>query len=291
MILDITAKLKKIIFPVLNDNFPMVTEKIRFYYHHHYIPNLNNPKTFNEKILKRKLIDRDNSFFYFSDKVNVKKYVENEIGSEYLIRTLGVYDEITLSDFDDIELPFVIKCNHDSGSVRVIKNKSEINIDLVNFFNKRTYYSTSKQMNEYWYGMIQPKILIEEFVGGISLSEMVPNDFKFHVFNNSEEIYLHIDYDRFQDRNRTIYDVNGDIVDVSINCNNLWRKLPDVENLDLMFQLAKKLAKNVNNSYVRVDFYNVNGQIYFGEFTFAPGAGFSKFNPRVMDYKWGNLWK
>lgn len=278
------------LFKVLNSMkvIKLLSDKARFYYHQGYWPNIKNPRTFNEKLIHRKLIAKDDSFATYSDKVKVKNIIGELIGEQYIIKTIATFKTVTLSDLQSIPTPFVVKCNHDSGSVKVITEKAQIDSKLVGFLNERLNYCTSLNTNEYWYADIERLIMVEEYLQPDD-NKKVPEDYKFHVFN-SGKVFLHIDYGRFDEHSRSIYDETGELIDVEINYVNKKVKFFKPNNYDKMVELAKLIARKIDCEYVRVDFYNVDGFIYFGEVTFAPGAGFSKFTPRAVDMDWGSFW-
>lgn len=278
------------LFKVLNSMkvIKLLSDKARFYYHQGYWPNIYAPKTFNEKLMHRKLVDKNNSFSIYSDKVKVKEIISELIGEQYIIKTIATFKTVTLSDLQGIPIPFVVKCNHDSGSVRVITKIAQIDAKLVDFLNRRLNYCTSLNTNEYWYADIERCIMVEEYLQPDD-DKQVPEDYKFHIFN-SGNVFLHIDYGRFDEHSRSIYDAQGELIDLEINYPSKEIKLAKPKKYDEMLQLANLVAKEINCQYVRVDFYNLNGAIFFGEVTFAPGAGFSKFTPKFMDMEWGNFW-
>ncbi|CAH7209888.1 Glycosyltransferase [Vibrio chagasii] len=252
--------------------------------------DFKSPKSFNEKIQSRKLFyskDSDLKFSDYADKIKVKKYVKELIGDEYLIPTLHHSSRL---DFDIKKYEnVVVKCNHSSGKVHIIKEKltsvqeSEIKREL----EKDLVFDYGKHSDEGWYSDIEPAVLVESLL--LDKSGSVPNDYKFHVFNNTGKIYVQVDFDRFTDHNRTIYDENGNIQEWSIGYKNYFREFPEIQYINKMVKLAKKLANGFD--YVRVDLYLLDGRIYFGEYTFAHGSGFEAIAPEKYDTILGGNWK
>lgn len=236
--------------------------------------DLNNPKTFNEKLQWLKLNDRKDIYTKMVDKYLVKKYVADIIGEEYVIPTIGVYEKFDDIDFDKLPDQFVIKCTHDSGSVIIVKDKSKFDMEAakkkINQSLKINYYYTGR---EWPYKNVKPKILVEEYMEDITTGEL--RDYKVYAFDGKCD-YVMLCFDRFKNETKFIYfDRNWNIKkefskdgirygdSISINKPN---------NLDKMFSFASILSKNI--PFIRVDFYEINGKLYFGEITFFPSSGF-----------------
>ncbi len=251
-----------------------------------YPPNFKYPLTFNEKIQHRKFYDKSDYSMY-TDKLAVRTFIAAIIGKEYLIPLLYVSDRVVEEEILALPLPFVIKANHDSGTVFVIYDYDDLyrkNVFLkLRLSLKRNYAFLT---HEPWYSKIKPKVIVEQCLQD-SLGK-VPEDFKFHVFN--EEIFLFVDYDRFGNRSRTIYDANFAVMPLSLSFPNKQFPLEATPVMKKMRDLAKELCRVGKFGYVRVDFYLLDNKIYFGELTFAHASGFDVFNPIIYDYQWGQLW-
>ena len=247
--------------------------------------DLNNPQSFNEKIQWLKIHDRNPSYTNLVDKYEVKKYIEEKIGSEYIIPSIGVYDNFDDIDFTKLPNQFVIKCTHDSGGLVVVKDKTKFDYKKakkkINKSLKRNYYWRTR---EWPYKDIKPRIIIEEYMEDKKYHELV--DYKILCFDGKAKI-LFTCSERFSEDGLkvTFFDMD-------------WNKLPferkyksskkDIEkplNYDKMVELSEKLSKDLK--FVRVDWYEINGKLYFGELTFYPGSGFEKFYPEEWDYKIG----
>ncbi|BCE00393.1 ATP-grasp fold amidoligase family protein [Marinicellulosiphila megalodicopiae] len=254
-----------------------------------YFPSLNNPKSFNEKIQHRKLNDNNPLFPICSDKLKVRDYVSEKIGAQYLIPLLFDGNDISIEQLKNIEGDYVVKTTHDSGGVFVVEKSQENDFNQIKKgLDKSLQHDFGKEVSEFWYSKIQPKIIVEKMLKDKEGS--VPKDYKFHVFknNNQTRIYLQIDYDRFTTHNRSLYDENLNLIPISWHKQNNFIELQKTKNHETMLNLVKQLAVDFN--YVRVDLYNVDGQIYFGELTFAAESGFGRFSDKKFDFELGNYW-
>ena len=243
--------------------------------------NLNNPKSFNEKLNWLKLNDRKEIYTTLVDKYDVKKYVANIIGDQYIIHTIGVYNNFNDIDFSELPNQFVIKTTHDSGSVIICKDINKFNKKeakkVINKSLKKDFFRVAR---EWPYKNIKPRIIIEKYMEDDLQKELV--DYKFYCFNGKCD-YVMACFDRFSNGVKYIYfDKNWKIKkefskDGIKYGDNVTLAKP--KNLNQMFEIAKKLSENI--PFVRVDLYNVNGNIYFGELTLYPSGGFD--NTRTKD--------
>lgn len=253
---------------------------IKYRMHFGYWMNWKSPKTFNEKLQWLKIFDRQSRYIPLVDKYEVKKDVSHIIGEDYIIPTYGVWDTFDDIDFSELPNQFVLKCTHDSGSIIICKD-----IDNFDKQKAKTILSDALKREYYWdgrewiYKETQPRIIAEEFIQD-SNGEL--NDFKFFCFNGIAKLFK-IDFDRYTDHHANYYDRNlsllpfgeADYPPVPS------KKLEIPKNIGEMFSLAEKLAKDI--PFVRVDFYNVDGKIYFGEMTFYPAGGMGKFTTAEAD--------
>ncbi|WDL92125.1 glycosyl transferase [Bacillus sp. HNR-4] len=250
--------------------------------------DFENPKTFNEKLQWLKLYNRKPEYTKMVDKFEVRKYITDRIGEEYLIPLIGVYDSFEEIDFDVLPNQFVLKPNHTSGNVYICKDKSKINYEElkkeINMWLKRRYY----WMHREWpYKNVKPKIVCEKYMVDESGVEL--KDYKMYCFNGEIKL-IQVDYDRFNGHKRNLYNREWEYVPTSIK----YPSNPDVvikkpSKLKEMLELASVLSEG--HPYVRVDFYSINEKLYFGEITFYPEAGYGKFDPDDLDIEMGNLIK
>lgn len=249
--------------------------------------NLSNPQLFNEKLQWLKLYDRKDVYTTMVDKYEAKKYVAGIIGDEYIIPTFGVYDRFDDIDFDKLPSQFVIKCTHDCGGLVIVKDKLSFDIDSakqkINKSLKRNYYYHGR---EWPYKNVKPRIIIEKYMEDDIYHEL--RDYKFFCFNGKVKFFK-IDFNRFVNHAANYYDVNGNLLHFGeIKCPpNYNEKLKMPKKLKEMISVAEKLSKGL--VFIRVDLYEVNSKIYFGELTFSPNCGFGKFNPEEYDLKIGKM--
>ena len=248
--------------------------------------NLKNPKTFNEKLQWLKLYDRKREYTLMVDKYEAKKYVAERIGEQYIIPTLGVWDKFEDIDFDVLPKQFVLKCTHDSGGLVICKDKSKLDIEKarkkINRSLKRNFYWVGR---EWPYKNVEPRIIAEAYIEDKEAGRQRGSlrDYKMHVFNGSLKFTLVCSERGSQGGlKEDFYDVNWQKLDLKRPAHENSQVLTRCpENYTLMKKLAEKLAKDCK--FLRVDFYETNGKVYFGELTFYPASGFEGFIPREYD--------
>nr|WP_279663754.1 ATP-grasp fold amidoligase family protein [Ectobacillus ponti] len=247
--------------------------------------NLTNPKTFNEKLQWLKLHDRNPLYVELVDKYKVRKYISNCIGEEYLIPLLGKYRSFEEIDFDSLPSQFVMKCTHDSGGLVICKDKSKLDIEVA-----RRKINKSLNRNYYYYGRewpykdIEPQIIVEKYMVDESGTEL--KDYKFFCFNG-EPKFLYIATDRGVDTRFDFFDMEFKHLPFWQHYQNSEKTINRPPGFNEMIRLAKILSKGI--PHVRVDFYDINGKIYFGELTFYHFNGLEKFYPDKYDEVFGSL--
>lgn len=249
--------------------------------------NLENPQTFNEKLQWLKLNDRKDIYTTMVDKYEVKKHVSAIIGKEYIIPTLGIYDSFNEIDFEKLPDKFAIKCTHDSGGVVICKDKKELDIkkarNKINKSLKKNYYYSSR---EWPYKNVKPRIIIEELLEDEGNEDLI--DYKFMCFNGKVKCsFVCLNRRSKEGLNVDFYDLKWNKMPFERHYPNSKEILEKPKNYEKMIELAEKLAEGI--SFVRVDFYNIKGKIYFGELTFYPGAGIEEFTPNEWDKKLGDM--
>ncbi len=261
--------------------------QIVYFRHFKKFIDFDNPKTFNEKIQWLKLNYRKEEYTNLVDKYRVKQYIAKLIGEEYVIPTLGVWKNVDDIDFKSLPEKFVLKCNNDSGGIVICKNKKDFDeVKAKSFLKERL------KNNGYWYGRewpyknVKPCIIAEKYMED-SISKDL-KDYKFFCFNGSME-FFDIDIDRFIEHRSNYYDRNGNFLPFGKTyCPpDYTKKIEMPKNLDKMIELAETISHNTVLS--RIDFYEIDGQVYFGEITFYPGSGFSPFTDEKWDYKLGDM--
>ncbi len=247
--------------------------------------NLKKPQTYSEKLQWLKLYDRNPIYTKMVDKYEVKDYVSKIIGDEYIIPTLGVWDKFDDIDFNSLPNQFVLKCTHDSGGLVIVTDKKNFDKKAaktkINHCLKRNYYTNTR---EWPYKGVKPRIIAEPYLEDKELNEI--RDYKFFIFNNKHVMTL-VCSDRLNKVKYTFFDVRKKLLDIKQCCadNDPNVKLPN--NYAKMVDFAERLSKDTIQ--VRVDFYEINNEIYFGELTFFDSSGFGKFSPEEWDYKLGKL--
>lgn len=249
--------------------------------------NLDHPQTFNEKLQWLKLYDRRPEYTRMVDKRGVKDYVSSRIGDEYLIPTLGVWENANEIDYDKLPEQFVLKCTHDSGGLFICKDKSKINKKKVgrklNSCLTHNYYWGQR---EWPYKNVKPRIIAEQFMEDEKTKEL--RDYKFFCFDGIPQALFIA-----SDRNSNTEETKFDFFDMDFNHLPFTNGHPNAKELpakpmcfEKMKELAAQLSKGIPQ--VRVDFYEVNGKVYFGEMTFSHWSGFTPFVPEEWDYKFGD---
>lgn len=245
--------------------------------------NLNNPQTYNEKIQWMKLYDSTPIKTKLADKYLVRDWVAEKIGKEYLIPLLGVWDSFDEIDFDKLPNQFVLKANHGSGWNIIVKDKATFNKESA----KKKFDAWMQKNFAFCFGFelhymgIQPKIIAEKYMEEIDQVY----DYKFMCFDG-EVKFIWVDTDRFTDHRRTLFTPKWERMNETIKCLPADYDIPKPKNFEQMLKCATILSQNF--AHVRVDFYDVNGHIYFGEMTFTSGSGTEHANPREFELTMGN---
>lgn len=245
--------------------------------------DLKNPKTFNEKLQWLKLYDRNPDYTSMVDKYEVRNYISNKIGEEYLVPLLGVWEKFDEIDFNDLPQQFVLKCTHDSGGVIICKDKKSFNIDdarmKMNKLLKRNFYY---DWREWPYKNIKPRIICEKYL--VDESGTGLKDYKFFCFDGIPKA-MFVATDRGIDTRFDFYDMQFNHLPIKQHYKNSNTKINKPNGFDEMTKLASHLSSGI--PHVRVDFYDINGKVYFGELTFYHFSGFEKFEPEKYDEIFG----
>lgn len=255
-----------------------------------HFPNLKNPQTFNEKLQWLKLNDKHEEYTRLVDKYEVKNYVCQVLGEEFIIPTLGVWNSFDDIDFTMLPNQFVLKATHDSGGIVLVKDKNKLDLKAakkkLERSLKRNYYYEHR---EYPYKNVEPRIIAEKLLTDADNHDL--KDYKFMCFNGVCKMI-------FVCSNRSKHNVNVDFFDPQWNhlpfkrhYNNSSIPIQKPRNLEKMISLAEKISHNIVSPFVRIDFYEIINKIYFGEITFFPGAGLEEFTPHKWDNIIGNLLK
>lgn len=264
--------------------------KLKFRLNFGHKLDFNNPQTLNEKLNWLKLYDRNPLYNILADKYEVKNFIVSIIGNEYVVPCLGVYENVEDIDYDNLPDQFVIKGTHDSSGAVIIRDKHKI--DKKSIIKK---YKSILRQNYFWhlrewpYKNIKPRIIVDVLLDDNTADgrEITLRDYKFWCFNG-EPKYMYL---TVKDKNiyENFYDKNFNPVYIN---HGFQRNNPEFEkpkNFEKMWNLAGKLAKASQTKWVRVDFFNIDGTIYFGEYTFYDWGGMKPFENEEQDMALGKL--
>ena len=248
---------------------------------------LKSPKTYNEKLQWLKLHDRKPVYTDMVDKYEAKRFVSERIGEEYVIPTYGVWDSFDDIDFDTLPEQFVLKCTHDSGGLVIVKDKSKLDIsaarEKIEKCLRRNFYYSGR---EWPYKNVKPRIIAEAYMEDTETAEL--RDYKFFCFDGTVRA-LFIASERQKEGEETKFDFfDADYNHLPVKNGHPNADVPPRRpvNFEKMKELAEKLSAGV--PHLRVDFYEVDGRIYFGELTFSHWSGMVPFEPAEWDRTFGD---
>jgi len=247
--------------------------------------NLKNPQTVNEKLNWLKLHNKHEEYTELVDKLKVRKYITEKLSAEYLFPLLGEWDSFDEIDFDSLPESFVLKCNHDSGSVKIIKDKGKADKKaLRKFFNGRLSMNSYNFGREYPYKNVKPKIFAEKLMKSSDGKGI--RDYKFFCFDGEPKL-MFVASDRENDVRFDFFDMSFNHLDI-YNIHQNAETVPEKpKNFERMKDLCRVLTKGMKT--VRLDLYEIDAKVYFGEFTFFHGGGFYEFFPEEWNKKLGDL--
>jgi hypothetical protein len=236
-------------------------------------PNLVNCRDFNDRIQWLKLFDQDPEIIRCSDKVLVRDYVAERVGPQYLTKLYQVHERFDDIDFDSLPSAFVIKANHDSGTVILVRDKAQLDKgaarEQIDSALSRPY---GWENGEWAYAFIKPRVMVEELLDPVGPKP--PIDYKFFCANGKVKFCKYL-YDRGLDIKARVVNSKFEFMDVILVENHkVGDKLLKPDNWEKMLELVELLSQS--NKFVRVDLYNINHRIVFGEMTFFPMAGIYK---------------
>lgn len=263
-----------------------------------YRLNLDNPKTFSEKIQWLKLYNRKPEYTQMVDKFAVKEYVAKIIGEEYIIPTIGVWDKFEDIDFDALPNQFVLKTTHGGGGggVVICKDKSKFDVQAAKIkLNKSLKQCIYKSLKEWPYKNVPKKIIAEKYITDQEYEDLI--DYKFYCFNG-EPRYCQVIRDRNTIETIDFYDMEWNHMPfVGLNPVIKNNTTPIIKNgqtpvqkpihLDEMIEISRNLSAKI--PFLRVDLYVIQDRIYFGEMTFYPASGLGEFTPSKWNVELGTL--
>jgi hypothetical protein len=280
----------------------------RFFAKLGYWPNLENPRTIQEKILWRKLYEDMSEAVRLADKVLVRDYVRDVVGEKYLIPALAIADSADDVDFEALPDSFMLKVNRSSGTNMVVQDRSELDVPAIRrLLNSLLRLEYGRRLGEHWYASMPPKVIVERLL--VDKETTIPIDYRFHIFHGKAEWVQVTSVKHFSDDmvpgvptvGQTYVDNRQAVIAnygldwqptpfrfrTSVQPTPLLKKTPG--GADEMVAVAEKLAGDWG--YVRVDLYCLNDtEVYFGEMTFAHNSGLFGFIPEAYNEYFGSLW-
>ena len=247
--------------------------------------NLNDPKTFNEKLQWLKLYDRNPEYTKMVDKYEGKEYVADIIGKEYVIPTLGVWEKFKDIDFEKLPNQFVLKCTHDSGSTIICKDKEKFDYKAaekkINRALKINYYYLSR---EWPYKNIKPRIIAEKYMVDESKTEL--KDYKFYCFDGVPRV-VDVCSNRSEKLQQSYFDMEWNKINVTEGGSIRNENITKPTCFEEMKQIASKLSQGIR--HVRIDLYEIENRVYFSEITFYSGTGLEDFEPKEFNRELGDM--
>ncbi len=260
--------------------------KLYYFLRMHKMCNLKTPTTYNEKLQWLKLHDRNPRYVDMVDKVEAKKIASAVIGDEYIIPTLGVWDSFDDIDFDALPDSFVLKCTHDSEGLVVVPDKAKLNKNAA-----RAKIEAAMECNFYYIGRewpylnVRPRILAETYMEDSKYHEL--RDYKFFCFDGEPRMMFVASDRGIGETKFDYYDLDFKHLDMVQHYPNSTQPIEKPASFDDMVAAARKLSQGF--PHVRVDFYDVDGRMYFGEYTFYHFSGFMPMEPACWDLKMGEM--
>lgn len=261
-----------------------------FYNNVGYYLDLENPKTFNQKLQWLKLNYYDPQMARAVDKCEFKRYIAEKIGEGYTIPLYGEWEKESQINFDSLPDQFVLKSNvqSDGRHIIVVKDKNNLDVDRLRTVMASWLFKKNTLCGSYCcaYKNVKPKILAEKYLSTMDDESLI--DYKFMCFNGKAEM-LFVVLDRGSNMSLNFYDMNWNMLPFTRKYPNSTYEIKPPKNFEKMKEIANKLAEPF--PFVRVDFYeSADGeQLYVGELTFYPGGGYEKFSPIEWDYKLGQM--
>jgi hypothetical protein len=249
-------------------------------------PNLRAPETFNEKIQRRKVEDRDPRLPLRADKVLVKDFVREKLGDTWVIPTVWHGTRLPPMAERDWPVPFVVKANHGSMWNHFVRSEADLDWPAIErrceAWMARRYGVSA---GEWQYAAIRPQILVEPYIGAL---EHLPIDYKLWVFHGRAE-FVQVDIGRETEHKRSFFDRQWRRLPFALGYPPETREVPPPASLSEMIRAAEALVEDL--PFVRVDFYEIENRPLFGEMTFCPASGWQHFSPPEWDAKIGALWR
>lgn len=246
--------------------------------------NLKNPQLFSEKINWLKIHNVHPEYTDYVDKYKMKHIISEKFGEEYVFKCFGVWNSFEDIDFSELPKQFVLKCTHDSGSIKIVLDKDAIDYDeFKSFFNNRLKINSYNIGREYPYQNVPPRIIAEEYYE--TNDGNIITDYRFFCFSGHVKLF-YVMSGRNKDEKETWFDRDCnrlDIIDKTTLKTDKTVQLP--QEIKEMLQFAEEISSELQ--FARIDLYEDNGKFYFGEVTFFPYGGFMLLEPIEWEYKLG----
>jgi hypothetical protein len=275
---------------LINTIFNYQLERRKFYKKLGYPLNLQNPQSFNEKIIWKKIYDRNPLLPITADKYQVRSYLKEVLGEkraeEILIPLLYVTDQPKTIPFEKLPSSFIIKPNHASGLRIIVRDGHYNQTEIIKTCKRwlKTPYGLEKL--EWAYQPLKRKIVIEKLL--LDEDRKIPKDFKFHMFYGKCKL-INVFFNRIDNPSGSFFDEVWNLLPVQKSSHPQGPRVQKPKNYEIVLEIAEKLSKPFD--YIRVDLYNLNGKIYFGELTHYPTSGMGIFEPSSFDFELGKYWE
>ena len=251
-----------------------------------YPLNLENPKTFSEKLQWLKLNYRNPIQIIMVDKYEAKHFIAKHVGEQYVIPTLAVWDSVEDIDIDALPNQFVLKITHDSGGIVICKDKSTFDFEAAKAKLRASLRQDYSRIAREWvYQNVPRRIIAEEYISELGNDDLL--DYKMYSFHGEPKLTV-VCSNRFSKTGTRMnfYDMDWNSMGIHFgHYPPLPTEFPKPDTYGEMLQVAAELSKAC--PFLRVDFYEIKGRLYIGELTLFPGAGFERFRPISRDYELG----
>jgi hypothetical protein len=248
--------------------------------------NFEQPRSYHEKLQFRKLYGNHELYALVADKLRVREYVAKRAGEQYLIPLLGVYDRLSPAVFDALPDQFIIKTNHGAGWNRIVRDKGKLDIpETVEYFDRRMKKRFGRKSGEFHYSLIEPKILIEEL---LSDQGAAPCNYNLFCYHGSQGFDYAITISFPDEREDVNFDRHWNLWNGELS-KETEKKYVDPKGFDEMIRVARALSSDFD--FIRVDLYNIDGRIFFGEMTCTPAAGLSPFDDEFHAARRTEMWE
>lgn len=260
---------------------PPVSQRFQYLLSHGRLPDLRNPKTLNERLIRMKLTWDDERFVPYADKLAVKEIVAERLGTAWVTPT--IWSGVRLPRPLEFVYPYVLKSNHGSGRVAFVRG-AEDEFGLEAKASRWLERRMARKWSEPWYDHIEPRLLVEPMLGG---GVEAPLDYKFYGFDGNV-VCVQVDTGRFHEHRRAFFDTSWAKLDIKFGYPIDPSDIPPPRSLHAMVDAASELSRGFD--FARIDFYDLDSGPRFGEVTFCPASALTPYEPRSADEWLGGFW-